>query len=124
MPNKLTGNPDAERWLCLKCGRVMHLTPSGLACNNMDSKIQQSPHVEDLPWATKHHYLGRMRMWGNLFRLEGVPGLWIYARGLHPRALERCPPQDVRLGRITTKRGNGVRAFRLSAISKKGIRGG
>ena len=117
-------NLDVERWLCPACSYVMHLTSSGLACPNMDSKLQQSPHIEDLPWATHHHYLGKQRRGPNLFRLEGVEGLWVYARGLHPRCLQRCPPQDVRLGRILTERGNGARAFRLSAISKRGIRGG
>lgn len=118
-------NPDVERWLCPKCRRVMHLTPSGLACDNGDSKLQQPPRVEDLPHALKIYRLGE-RIFKNsgLFHLTSAPGLWVYAVGLHPRALERMPPQDVRLARVLTLRGNGVRAFRLSKISQKGIRGG
>lgn len=117
-------NPDVDRWLCPKCGRVMHLTSSGLACDNMDSKIQPLPRVENLPWAYLRHYLSIKRANPNLFYLEGVTGLWVYAVGLHVRCLERCPPQDVRLARVKTERGNGARAFRLSKISQKGIRGG
>ena len=120
----MTNNPDRERWLCPSCGRILHLTEMGLSCDNMDSRIQPKPRVEDLPWATHHHYLGKQRKGPNLFRLGDEPGLYMYAPGLHVRCLMRCPAPDVRLGRIKTERGNGARAFRLSAISKRGIRGG
>ena len=118
-------NPDVDRWLCPKCRRVMHLTSSGLACDNMDSKLQSPPRVEDLPVARRNFLRGGSHYpTSQLFHLAGLNGLWVYAPGLHTRCLERMPPQDVRLGRIKTVRGNGARAFRLSKISQKGIRGG
>ena len=123
----MTTNPDRERWLCPKCRSVMQLAADGhyLACINMDSRLQPVPKLDGLPLgAPAIHRSGCYYPNTKLFRIDGEEGLWEYAPGLHAECLKKMPQPDIKLAATLVGGRKVARAFRLSRISLRKIRGG